>query len=128
MGSMAQEKIEVRRSEPVSCPKCGSIEMHYDPELEEHPVTCNKCGHVLGTLGEVKERVRNNAAMGIAMTKQRKHSWKHSKARAASRSNRSKHDHNKGTLPQMSQRTPRIGDTSAWRNGRMRGMCTRRIQ
>jgi hypothetical protein len=40
--------------------------MHYDPELEEHPVTCNKCGHVLGTLGEVKERVRNNAAISIA--------------------------------------------------------------
>jgi hypothetical protein len=56
-----EDQEQKNMSEPVACPKCGSTEMRYDPDLDDNAVICNKCEHDLGKLGDVKTAVRNNA-------------------------------------------------------------------
>jgi hypothetical protein len=55
-----------RLSVNITCSKCGSIEMRYDPNLgDESPVTCNACEENLGTLSEARENAATNALNGI---------------------------------------------------------------
>lgn len=50
----------------ITCPKCGSDQMRYDPELgDESPVTCNACKHSLGKLSEAKKVATQNALNNV---------------------------------------------------------------
>ena len=42
----------------IDCAACGSNNFHLnDAQTDECVVTCADCGHVLGTMGELKERL-----------------------------------------------------------------------
>jgi predicted nucleic acid-binding Zn-ribbon protein len=57
----------------ITCPKCGSNEMRYDPDLgDESPVTCNACEESLGTLSEARTNATNNALNQIFVDEAKK--------------------------------------------------------
>lgn len=59
---MEYQDDTIRLSVNITCPKCGSTEMRYDPELgDESPVTCNACEESLGKLSEAKATATSNA-------------------------------------------------------------------
>ena len=57
------EDSKMPRDEKLSggaavCPKCGSAQMVYDPDLgDEAPVACRSCGYLVGTTAVVKAKL-----------------------------------------------------------------------